>query len=200
MPNMTAVTVCFWSKVKQHASDLDAIFTYTSPFHLTSSCEDIAMTPKRTTKYHLQIKNDGKDFTFRQKLDQWTHTCMTWESKTGELVLYINGSKIKTMRDIMNDKIIFGNGEVLLGLERDPSGSLNEKCDSYTVTQTFKGEITYLYMWNKVSTQDEIGNATMFRQICDNLILDWKCFIQKSKRTGDVRLERLDTNGFVTPA
>ena len=200
-PDMTAITVCFWSKVKQHASHLDSIFAYTSPFNLTSRCDDISMAPRGTEKYHVQLKDQAKEYNLGQKLDQWTYTCITWKNSNGELALHVNGSKIETKTGIKTNKIIYGKGEILLGLERDPRypiGSHDEKCDRYAPKQMFKGEITYLYMWNKILTQDEIGNAMMFKQICDNVILDWKCFIEKSKVMGNVRLERLDTNEFMT--
>ena len=191
IPNLTSFTVCVWSKVIEHAQLYDGLFIYTAPLHLTSDCDDITFGAQSSAGFILSVKNLNNNYQYVQVPNQWTHLCVAWENNLGNLSLFVNGSHMETKPDINKRETIFGNGNVILGLEMDRD-AVDQKCNKGDIRQSYKGEITHLYMWNKTLTEKEIQGIMAFEPLCEGLILDWKCVIQERRTFGNVTLETFD--------
>ena len=190
---MTSFTVCAWSKIEAYAQLFTALFTYISPLHLSSSCDDITMAPRKRAEYYLVVNNAETNFAYQQKLNQWTHVCMGWSSLFGTLSLHVNGSLTQSKTNFNAGTVIFGNGVLLFGQEKDNPPT----CDTASISEAYKGEITQFYVWNRMLTVNEMRQAMTFAPTYDNLALDWKCVVDKSKVFGNAVFEAFDRNDFI---
>ncbi|XP_056401937.1 C-reactive protein-like [Hyla sarda] len=120
--------------------------------------------PNVCSVYVDQIHNSIK--TDPEALD-WKHTCVTWDSDTGIIQLWING-KLYPRRVSKKGFAIKPEISIILGQEQDSFGG------GFDLNQCFVGEIGDVHMWDyvltpndiqKVVTNDQTGNVINWRSL-----------------------------------
>ncbi|XP_069806202.1 C-reactive protein-like [Dendropsophus ebraccatus] len=97
----------------------------------------------------------------------WKHTCVTWDSETGLLQLWVNG-KVYPRRVTKKGFSIKPEISIVLGQEQDSFGG------GFDLNQCFVGELNDVHMWDyvltpndirKVITNDQTGNVINWRSL-----------------------------------
>ncbi|XP_040203103.1 uncharacterized protein LOC120933776 [Rana temporaria] len=118
---------------------------YADAFH-------ISFQPPYT--YQVFINNVGTAFTPTRKPFYWRHICVTWDSFTRALYLYLNG-KLSSERPYMNNYYYIAyymdaESSIVLGQDQDSFGG------RFNASQSLVGEIGDVHMWDYVLTQEDI--------------------------------------------
>uniref|UniRef100_A0A6I8Q1S1 Pentraxin family member n=1 Tax=Xenopus tropicalis TaxID=8364 RepID=A0A6I8Q1S1_XENTR len=97
----------------------------------------------------------------------WNHICVTWDSYTGVLQLWVNGKV--SPRTIMQEafSVDLQKGFVL-GQKRD---YYYQKWDSYV---SFEGEISDVHMWNRVLPPETIRKVLLNRRNINGNVISWR--------------------------
>ncbi|XP_077327297.1 uncharacterized protein LOC143961839 isoform X1 [Lithobates pipiens] len=131
------VSVCLRSY-----SDLSRSYTV---FSLATPGKDNAFTisiqPPRTCSVHI----NQEVISFKTDSESFRHTCVTWDSDTGVVQLWVNG-KLYPEGVSMKGSSIAAETSIVLGQERD----------SFNVSQLLVSEIGDVHMWDYVLTQEDI--------------------------------------------
>ncbi|XP_053330378.1 C-reactive protein-like [Spea bombifrons] len=125
--------------------------------------------------FSLALKASGKDNMFlifprppnacsvyinqeeiRIKIDtevlDWKHTCVSWDSETGVIELWVNG-KLYPRRVSNKGFTIPVPYSIILGQEQDSFGG------GFDAKQSFVGELSDVHMWDYVLTPENIQKA-----------------------------------------
>ncbi|XP_072259065.1 C-reactive protein-like [Pyxicephalus adspersus] len=108
----------------------------------------------------------------------WMNLCVTWDSNTGEVHLWINGRHYPG-GVLMKGTSIAAEASILLGQDQDTFGG------GFDASQSFVGEISDVNMWDKVLTPEDIQKA-ISGDLHGNLII-WKSLVYEIK--GDVLVQ-----------
>ena len=84
-------------------------------------------------------------------LNDWCHIAMTWDSSTGEHILYSNGVEIGSISNASTDALVAGTGGPFIGTLEGSS-------------EMFQGAIDELRIWNTARSATEINN-----KMCEEL-------------------------------
>ncbi|XP_077327295.1 serum amyloid P-component-like [Lithobates pipiens] len=79
----------------------------------------------------------------------WRHICVTWDSDTGVVQLWVNG-KLYPRRGSMKGSSIAAETSIVLGQKKDPFGG------GFDYMQSLVGEISDVHMWDYVLTPEDI--------------------------------------------
>ncbi|XP_077327300.1 uncharacterized protein LOC143962127 isoform X1 [Lithobates pipiens] len=94
----------------------------------------------------------------------WRHICVTWDSDTGLVQLWVNG-KLYPRRVSMKGSSIAAETSIVLGQEQDSFGG---KFDAF---QSLVGEISDVHMWDYVLTQEDILKVILGRH--NGNVINW---------------------------
>ncbi|XP_031747056.1 C-reactive protein isoform X1 [Xenopus tropicalis] len=115
----------------------------------------------------IYIHNTQVSITGKAKPLDWNHICVTWDSNTGVLQLWVNG-KLSPLTVLqkgfsidLQDGISLGQMQKYLDPEWDPNAS-------------FQGEITDVHMWNKVLPPEEIEQVQRNYLYTDGNVVSWR--------------------------
>nr|Q9PTT2.1 RecName: Full=Jeltraxin; AltName: Full=Egg jelly pentraxin; Flags: Precursor [Lepidobatrachus laevis]AAF21665.1 egg jelly pentraxin precursor [Lepidobatrachus laevis] len=97
----------------------------------------------------ISIHNEDIYFKVDPEVLQWKRTCVTWDSKTGLLQLWING-KLYPRRITKSRSPIGPQISVILGQEQDSYGG------SFDINQAFVGEMSDVNVWDYVLPPENI--------------------------------------------
>ncbi|XP_075463655.1 C-reactive protein-like [Ascaphus truei] len=111
------------------------------------------------------------NLTARDTLE-WLSTCVSWDSSTGVVQLWING-KLYPRKVFQKGYKINANPIIVIGQEQDSYGG------KFAADQSFLGEITDVHMWDKVLTQQEITDV-LYNNIVGNVI-NWRSLKHEDK-------------------
>lgn len=123
-----------------------------------------AEPPDSCSVYIDQSESNIK--TDPDRLD-WKHTCVTWDSETGIIQLWING-KLYPRKVSKKGFSIDPELSIIIGQEQDSFGG------GFNKNQCFVGELSDVNMWDyvltpgdiqKVITNDQIGNIINWRSL-----------------------------------
>ncbi|XP_040203102.1 uncharacterized protein LOC120933773 [Rana temporaria] len=180
------VTVCLRSY-----TDLSRPYT---PFSLATPEKDnaflIYLQPPNTCSVYInqEVTNFKTDVEFLN----WRHICVTWDSDTGVVQLWVNG-KLYPRKVSMKGSSIAAENSIVLGQEQDSfGGKFDEK-------QSLVGEISDVHMWDYVLTQEDIQKV-LSGDLHGNVI-NWKSLRCEIKGEVHVKPEpqRLEDKVFVFP-
>ncbi|XP_075139581.1 C-reactive protein-like [Leptodactylus fuscus] len=108
--------------------------------------------------YNIKTEPDDLD---------WRHTCVTWDSATGIIQLWVNG-KLYPRKEAKKGFTINTKISITLGQEQDSFGG------GFDLNQCFVGELSDVHMWDyvltpgdiqKVITNDKTGNIINWRSL-----------------------------------
>uniref|UniRef100_UPI00254234CB serum amyloid P-component-like n=1 Tax=Euleptes europaea TaxID=460621 RepID=UPI00254234CB len=94
------------------------------------------------------------------------HLCVSWESATGLAELWVNGQPL-VRKSLKKGHSVGAEGSVVIGQEQDSFGG------GFQAHQSFVGEITDVYMWDRVLRPDEVVLAWHNHALPDYLI-NWR--------------------------
>ncbi|KAM9319663.1 uncharacterized protein PAF06_004060 [Gastrophryne carolinensis] len=121
------------------------------------------------------INQEANVFTIRQDNLEVKHICMTWDSTTGIVQLWLNG-KLYPRRVSKKGFTLGAHTSIVLGQEQDSFGG------GFEASQSFVGEMGDVNMWDYVLTPNNI-ESVMRNQLHGNL-LNWRSLSYEVK--GDV--------------
>ncbi|XP_073479436.1 serum amyloid P-component-like [Aquarana catesbeiana] len=137
------VSVCLRSY-----TDLSRPYT---PFSLATPGKDnafvIYLQPPNTCSVY--INQELSSFKTDSESLDWRHICVTWDSNTGVVQLWVNG-KLYPRRVSMNGSSIAAETSIVLGQEQDSFGG------KFDDKQSLVGEISDVHMWDYVLTPENI--------------------------------------------
>ncbi|XP_077327905.1 C-reactive protein-like [Lithobates pipiens] len=120
------------------------------------------------TTYTVYINRGSIVFKRDSKPPDWSHTCVTWDSKTGEVQLWVNG-KISTKGYISGKSSIAVKASIILGQEQDFFGA------GFNASQSLVGEISDVHVWDYVLTAEDI--QTVISGDHHGNVINWKSLL-----------------------
>ncbi|CAJ0942487.1 unnamed protein product, partial [Ranitomeya imitator] len=115
---------------------------YVSTFRIASGFEPPYFSHIHINQENCKIKTD------LDVLD-WKHTCVTWDSETGVIQLWING-KLYPRRVSQKGFSYTPEMKIILAQDQDSFGG------GFESKQSFIGEISDVHMWDYVLTPENI--------------------------------------------
>uniref|UniRef100_A0ACB8G7P0 Uncharacterized protein n=2 Tax=Sphaerodactylus townsendi TaxID=933632 RepID=A0ACB8G7P0_9SAUR len=80
------------------------------------------------------------------------HVCVSWESATGLAELWVNWRPL-VRKSLQKGHSVMAEGSIVLGQDQDNVGG------GFNINDCFVGEITDVYMWDRVLCPDEVVHA-----------------------------------------
>ncbi|XP_069805490.1 jeltraxin-like [Dendropsophus ebraccatus] len=115
----------------------------------------------------ISINNEDIYFRVDPEVLDWKHTCVTWDSGTGLVQLWINGKRYP--RRVSNSKTPLGPKiSVILGQEQENFGG------GFDQNQCFVGELSDVNMWDYVLPLKDIKS---FLNECSTLCGNIYCWV-----------------------
>ncbi|XP_073480052.1 C-reactive protein-like [Aquarana catesbeiana] len=122
----------------------------------------IYLQPPNTCAVH--INQERTIFKTDSESLNWRHICVTWDSDTGVVQLWVNG-KLYPRRVSMKGSSIAAETSIVLGQEQDSFGG------KFNASQSLVGEISDVHMWDYVLTQEEILKVIFGRH--NGNVINW---------------------------
>ncbi|XP_054843178.1 serum amyloid P-component-like [Eublepharis macularius] len=94
------------------------------------------------------------------------HVCVSWESATGLVEFWVDGQPL-LRKSLMKGHVIVTEAYILLGQEQDSFGG------SFDINQSLVGEITDVYMWDRVLSPEEVPKA-FYNQELPGYLFNWR--------------------------
>ncbi|KAM4690036.1 C-reactive protein-like [Rhinophrynus dorsalis] len=141
-----ALTVCMRSYPDLNRSY--SLFSLNTP----SQDNDFLLFPYPSPSNKLSVSVGGQDFYFNVPYSndtEWRSTCVSWDSSTGVLVLWING-KPYPRKVFQKGYQIKERPIIIIGQEQDSYGG------KFDASQSFVGEISDVHVWDEFLTYQEM--------------------------------------------
>ncbi|XP_048369200.1 serum amyloid P-component-like [Sphaerodactylus townsendi] len=143
---LTSFTLClrYLTEIKH----IQPLFSYAS-----KRTDNEILLNRNNIGYELYIEGLTKvDFTVPEILTSNSvgeHVCVSWESATGLVELWVN-EKPLVRKSLQKGHSVSAEGSIVIGQEQDTFGG------GFDINQSFVGEITDLYMWDRILCPDEV--------------------------------------------
>ncbi|KAG8560328.1 hypothetical protein GDO81_014922 [Engystomops pustulosus] len=121
--------------------------------------------PKPPNSYYIFINQEEVIFKVDSGVVEWKNTCVTWDSETGLVQLWINGKRYPR-KGTKTGSPIGPRMSVVLGQEQDSFGG------GFDAKQSFQGEIYDVHMWDYVLPSNTLS-IFCYSDLSGN-IFDWK--------------------------
>ncbi|XP_018430996.1 PREDICTED: uncharacterized protein LOC108803671 [Nanorana parkeri] len=165
-----------------------SLFSYATPSYIAAFLI-VLWTPNT---YSVYINQEESVFTTDSEPMDWRHTCVTWDSSTGEVQLWVNG-KLYPGGAAMKGSSIAAETSIVLGQAQYSFGG------TFGASQSLVGEISDVHMWDDVLTPEDIQKVVS-GDLHGNVI-NWKSLICEIK--GEVLVKpkvlHLESKVFVFP-
>ncbi|OCT69019.1 C-reactive protein-like [Xenopus laevis] len=124
--------------------------------------------------YYVYVDNEETMISTGAEVLDWKHTCVTWDSETGIIQLWLNGKlfprKISKKGFTINEKT-----SIILGQEQDNFGG------GFDPKQSFVGEMSDVNLWDYVLTPPDIEKLLLNSKDVTGNIISWKSLNYESK-------------------
>ncbi|XP_063002354.1 uncharacterized protein LOC134412378 [Elgaria multicarinata webbii] len=160
---LTSFTLCL--RYKTLLTRAFSLFSYATK---TSDNELLLFKPK-PNQYSLYVGSAIATFSLpenRASKPDWEHIVVSWESATGLVELWLDGQPMPRM-GLKKGYSIKPEGAIVLGQEQDSVGG------GFDTNQSFLGELTDMYMVDRVLTADEVGLVWNDRML-SNYMFNWR--------------------------
>ncbi|XP_063001966.1 serum amyloid P-component-like [Elgaria multicarinata webbii] len=161
--SLTSFTICLRSYTDMTRAH--TLFSYATK----TSDNEIVLFKSKPNEYSLYVGTSDVLFIFPEKLaskPSWEHICMSWESGTGLVEFWLDGQPLPR-NGMMKGHVISAEASIVLGQDQDSFGG------GFDINQSFVGEITDVYVWDRVLSGDEIclvwGN-----RVPSNPVINWR--------------------------
>uniref|UniRef100_A0A8C5QKG6 Pentraxin family member n=1 Tax=Leptobrachium leishanense TaxID=445787 RepID=A0A8C5QKG6_9ANUR len=123
----------------------------------------------------ISINQEDKHFKVDAEVLDWKHTCVSWDSDSGVIQLWVNGKVY--LRKVSNKGFTIPSpASIILGQEQDSYGG------HFDAGQSFVGEMCDVHMWDYELTPEDIKNVQANDK--HGNVLSWKSLSYEIK--GDV--------------
>ncbi|XP_078278986.1 mucosal pentraxin-like [Rhinoraja longicauda] len=140
---LTAFTVCF--KAATEVTRSYSLLSYAT----SSSANELLIWEETKTQLWLYLGSFVAGFYIPDMNSLLRHICVTWESKGGEIAIWVNGKR--GLRKVGGKgQVLKGSGQFIIGQEQDSVGG------HFDIKQSFVGEMTDVNMWDRVLKHNEI--------------------------------------------
>ncbi|XP_069041881.1 uncharacterized protein [Lepisosteus oculatus] len=140
-------------------------------FSISTPHEDNVLTLYKVHQgeYAMSLNNEQTTFKVNDTAPPsgWTHICVTWESATGSVRLFVNGMHSRYQKGSLQE-ISHGMQSIYLG--QDPASSSGKKGSHYS----FSGQITEVYVGDTVLSDCEISALNAGLDAPFDSLLSWK--------------------------
>ncbi|XP_032901301.1 C-reactive protein-like isoform X1 [Amblyraja radiata] len=158
--SLTAFTVCF--RAATEATRSYSLLSYAT----SASYNELLIWQENKTELWLYLGSYVDRFYVPEMNSLLRHICVSWESKGGEITVWVNGRR--SVRKVGGKgRVVRGSGQFLLGQEQDSVGG------SFDIKQSFVGEITDVNMWDRVLKPNEIELISQGCYSDGGNIIDW---------------------------
>uniref|UniRef100_A0A8D0E7M2 C-reactive protein n=1 Tax=Salvator merianae TaxID=96440 RepID=A0A8D0E7M2_SALMN len=160
---LTSFTVCL--KAYTVLTRACGLFSYATK----ASDNELLIFKPKPNLYSLYVGGASVTFSLpeaRPPKPYWEHICMSWESATGIVELWLNGQPLPRL-GLKKGYSISPEAFIVLGQDQDTVGG------GFVSNQSFVGELTDVYMWSRVLTPDEVGLVVSDRMLSDHLV-NWR--------------------------
>nr|XP_056709460.1 C-reactive protein-like [Euleptes europaea] len=160
---LTSFTVCM--EVYTELTRAYSLFSYASK----RDANEILLYFAKPYQYSFHVGGQSVIFNVPQKFSNspgGEHVCASWESVTGLVELWVNGQPL-VRKSLRRGYSVSAEASIILGQEQDSYGG------GFDSNQSLVGEITNVYMWNRVLSPDEVVSAWQDHPRPGNLI-NWK--------------------------
>ncbi|KAE8588040.1 hypothetical protein XENTR_v10022299 [Xenopus tropicalis] len=123
--------------------------------------------PKPPNQFSIYINQEENVFKVDPSATEWKHTCVSWDSASGVIELWIDG-KLYPRTVSKKASSIGSPSSIILGQEQDYFGG------GFNVDQSFVGEISDVHMWDYVLTPDHIQKVLFANMDFTGNILSWR--------------------------
>lgn len=151
LPDLKEFTLCMWKKFHNHSSD-HPLFSYSVGDNAKAILAWISNTEEAS---YFSMAVHGQTFfrlNYPLKLNTWYHSCQSWNGKTGEWQVWVNGERVgRGFHNRLVGHIIKGGGVAISGQDQ----SLLENKDPIEPVQRqpgLLGEITMLQLYHVALT------------------------------------------------
>ncbi|XP_032060218.1 serum amyloid P-component-like [Aythya fuligula] len=127
---------------------------------------EILLSKPKPTEYRFYVGGQFVTFRVPESFSESEHACASWESPTGIARFWLNG-KPWPRKGLQKDYAVGAEAVILLGQEQDNFGG------GFDVRQSFVGEISAVYMWDRELTAGEVRDA-MYNSPSPAPIFGWR--------------------------
>ncbi|XP_020633966.3 C-reactive protein-like [Pogona vitticeps] len=120
-------------------------------------------------QYSLYLGGSNVSFDLPEKQgsqSDWEHICVSWDSATGLVELWVDDHLLPRM-GMKKGYSINPEASIVLGQDQDSFGG------GFDINQSLVGEISDVYMWDRVLTPDEVNLVWNDLRV-DNSLIDWR--------------------------
>lgn len=139
-----AFTLCFWSQ--NHNQGTQTVL------HYSTLERDKELVATVGSVVGVWIGGQSLQFHLPRESTDWVHHCITWNSHTGTVNLWVNGAE-GTGKNIERGYVVQKGGTVMLGKEK------NTLLDVFS--NGFAGWLSHLNLWNRVLDPSDIQKLTL---------------------------------------
>ncbi|XP_054849667.1 serum amyloid P-component-like [Eublepharis macularius] len=128
---------------------------------------DILLFKDSPTKYHLYVGGQYLSYYVPGNTNRgshWENICMTWNSTTGVIQLWVDGLALPR-KGLAKGYTISTHIVMILGQGQDSYG------DSFEEQQSFVGEMAEVYMWDTVLPPEQLRRIR--RETVPTPLVDW---------------------------
>ncbi|XP_061461773.1 C-reactive protein-like [Rhineura floridana] len=130
---------------------------------------ELLLFKPKANQYSLYVGGTSVTFSIPEKQTsrpKWEHICMSWESSTGLVELWLDGQPFPRM-GMKKGYSISPEASIVLGQEQDSFRG------GFDIKQSFIGELMDVYMWDRVLSPDEVDLVHKGGTLSDYLI-NWR--------------------------
>lgn len=137
--------------------------------------------------FSMHVNQEVTHFKTDSETLDWRHICVTWDSDTGVIQLWVNG-KLYPRKVSMKGSSIPPKASIVLGQDQDSVGG------GFDSKQSLVGEISDVNMWDYVLTSADVQKA-LLGQFNGNVI-NWKSLVYEIK--GEVIIQlKINTSRLI---
>ncbi|XP_050360656.1 uncharacterized protein LOC126780321 isoform X1 [Nymphalis io] len=151
LPDLKEFTLCMWTKFHNHSED-HPLFSYS----VGDSPKEISAWISNTKEAsYFSMAVHGQTFfrlNYPLKLNTWYHACQSWNGRTGEWQIWVNGERVgRGFHNRLVGHIIKGGGTAISGQEQS---LLYKKDEAQPIIKQsgLIGEITMLQLYHVALT------------------------------------------------
>lgn len=160
---LTSFTVCL-----RYYTDLIRGYSFFSYASRTIDNE-ILFYRHKPDQFMLYMRTGTVTFNLPEKLSyrpSWEHVCVSWESATGLVELWLDGKRWPR-KGIMKGQSISAEASIVLGQDQDNFGG------GFDIKEAFVGEIKDVYMWARVLSPSEMSSI-LNDHVVPNPVINWR--------------------------
>ncbi|KAM4662744.1 C-reactive protein-like isoform 1-T3 [Discoglossus pictus] len=168
-------TICLRSYNEMRSQSLISWATQGSERHNT-----VLILFNSLTSCSVFVNQEVNTFTINADSFEWKHICVTWDSHTGVIQLWVDG-KVYPRRTSSKGFTISPQSSIILGQDQDSFGG------GFDIKESFVGEITDVHIWDYVLPLTDINEVLFSYKSINGNIISWRSLQYEIK--GDVLVQ-----------